>query len=263
MGVDPQYRMHFPRTPPNFAMDRRKPTIAPTDTDESFHIAPGVNRLFTAFDTRCPNLYRLHCSDTLRTLEELICLADEYLHVRSSSVVSTIELLSNERYFNDFVTKVQCSLLYHHKYYRPMQTELRCFGQGIHPCNYYNELDQTLVFCFELTSKSIEFLPVGVHVLDPNDDLVLTDIKYINTYAESNTRLFSCSYTPRTRAGIYKISFFYNNMKISNHRYTVFVRNSTASSSLPCRRQRRLEEPLIGVTMPKPQPGTIAAEYLT
>jgi hypothetical protein len=72
-------------------------------------------------------------------------------------------------------------------------------------------------------------MPIYVLIHDPNEELVPTDIKYISTYHQGHTRLFSCSYTPITKAGIYKISFICENLPLSNQEYSVYIHHSKSS----------------------------------
>jgi len=201
---------------------KKSSLISTIQNQNSFYqIVPSIRRLYTIFDSICPNIYRIHCSDSTRILNEILCLTDEYLHMSSSSN----ELLFNEKSFDDFILKLRRPSIIRKKSFPSIKSELHCFGQGIHPYNYNNQLNQPILFCFELTTKNSS-LPIDVLILDPDDNFVLTDIKYINTYNQGDTKLYSCSYTPITKSGIYKILFFHNNISISNQQYSVFIYNS-------------------------------------
>ena len=119
------------------------------------------------------------------------------------------------------------------KSFPSIKTDLHCFGPGIQTSNFRNQLHQTMLFCFELTTKTLP-LHIDVLIVDPDETSVPTDIKYINTYNQGHTKLYSCSYTPRTRAGLYRISFVDNHLPIANQQYSVFIHSlndSTRQSS--------------------------------
>jgi hypothetical protein len=225
-------------------LEMKKSSLIPTTLNHNsfLQILPSIRRLYTIFDSICPNIYRIYCSDSLRILNEILCLTDEYLHISSSSN----ELLSNEKSFDDFILKLRRPSLMRKKSFSLIKPELYCFGQGIQSYNSNNQLNQTILFCFELTTKNLS-LPIDVFILDPNDNLVSTDIKYINTYNQGHTKLFSCNYTPITKSGIYKISFFYNNIKMINQQYSVFIHNSKKEQLLSSSSSEQL--------MKKPQQG--------
>jgi len=209
---------------------KKSSRISTTKNQNSFfQILPCIRRLYTIFDSICPNIYRIHCSDSLRILNEILCLTNEYLHISPSSILTTNELLLNEKFFDDFILKLRRPSIIRKKSFSSIKTEFHCFGQGIHSYNHNNQLNQSILFCFELTTKTLT-LPIDVLILDPDENIVTTDIKYINTYNQGHTKLFSCSYTPITKSGIYKISFIYNNIKIKNPQYSVFIYHSKLSS---------------------------------
>jgi hypothetical protein len=214
-------------------LDMTKSSLIPiTQNQNSFlQILPCVRRLYTIFDSICPNIYRIHCSNSCRIFKEILCLTDEYLHISPSSTITTDELLSNETYFDEFISKLRLPSIIREKSFPSMKTQFHCFGQGIHAYDDHNQLNQTILFCFELTTENF-LLPIDVLILDPYENLVSTDMKYINTYNQGCTKLFSCSYTPITKAGIYRISFFYNNIKITNQQYSVFIHNSPVEQLL-------------------------------
>ncbi|CAF4604114.1 unnamed protein product [Rotaria sp. Silwood1] len=166
---------------------KKSSLLTTTYNQSSFlQILPCIRRLYTIFDSICPSIYRIHCSDSLRILNEIICLTDEYLHVTPSTKITTNELLFNDYYFDGFISKLRRPSLIRKNYYSSIRPDLYCFGQGIHRNNFNNQLNQTILFCFELTTNTIATnnlsLPIDVVILDPNEKLVSTDIKYINTY---------------------------------------------------------------------------------
>ena len=199
-------------------------------------ISSRIQRLVTMFDSLCPNVYRVHGSDSLRILKEIVCLADYYLRVQPSMIVSPAELFDNEKHLNDYITKLRISSVHPLNSWFSLKSDLRCFGQGIQSCNYYNELNQTLVFCFEVKINSSDndprSLPFQIHIVDPRGYPVPSSVNYINTYSHTPTRLYSCSYTPITQAGIYKISFLYKNIKTVHPPYTVSIRESSSNKFL-------------------------------
>ncbi|CAF2404708.1 unnamed protein product [Rotaria sp. Silwood2] len=220
-------------------------------------VLPCIRRLYTIFDSVCPNIYRIHCSDSLRILNEIICLTDEYLHVTPSTRLMTNELLINEYYFDDFISKLRRPSLIRKSYYSSIRPELYCFGEGIHRNNFNNQLNQTILFCFELTTTTTTTInnllsSIDVCILDPNEKLVSTNVKYINTYNQGYTKLFSCSYKPITEAGTYNISFYVNNIKIPYSQYTVFIYNSTLSNNSYKKDEQLL---VFEDVIKKPQPG--------
>lgn len=208
--------------------------------DENYFlkVRPCIRRLYTIFNSICPNIYRIHCSDSLRILQELLCLIDEYLHIHPSLTISQNELLYNDEYLDDFIDKLRHLPLYkfYPNIYSPNITpEIRCFGQGIRACDYKNQLNEKLFFCFEVTT-SIEnqyTFPIDIVIKDPNENPVINDIKYINTYDRGYTKLFSCSYKPTTQAGTYRISFLSNHIPLSNNPFNVFIRNSNQEKEIP------------------------------
>ncbi|CAF3552060.1 unnamed protein product [Rotaria socialis] len=192
----------------------------------SFHqVLPCIRRLYTILESICPNIYRIHCSDSLRILNEIVCLTDEYLQVCPSSKIALDELCSNEHYFDDFISKLRRPSVIRKKNTSSIKPELHCFGSGIHGNNFNNQLHKTILFCFELTTTND--LPVDVVILDSDENLVSTDVKYINTYNQGATKLYSCSYIPITKVGIYRISFYVNNIKIKYPEWPVFIHDST------------------------------------
>lgn len=213
----------------NWKKNHRSTAITQSQLFQQIH--PNVQNLAILFDNLCPNFYRVHCSDSLRILKEIIALTDEYLHVQPALIVSSTELLYSEDHLNDYMDKMRLSSIYPSKSINSNRPNLRFFGQGIQACNYYNELHQTLIFCFEVNMKDSSFdqryLPFEIQIADPDGYPVPVDIRHINTYInEQSTNLFSCSYTPISKAGIYKVSFLYKNMKIAHHPYTVSIRDS-------------------------------------
>lgn len=210
---------------------KKSPFLSTMNENYFLKVLPCIRRLYTVFNSICPNIYRIHCSDSLRVLHELICLIKEYLHIHPPSTIKINDLLSNEKLLDDFINQLRFSPSYHS--YRNIHTpirrpEIRCFGQGIETKDSNNQLNEKTLFCFEIIStKDNEFLlPIDVVILDSNDQYVTNDIQYINTYDRGYTKLFSCSYKPITQSGIYKISFHYNHLPITTDPFTVFIRNS-------------------------------------
>ncbi|CAF4389521.1 unnamed protein product [Rotaria socialis] len=210
---------------------KKAPLLTNINENYFLKVLPCIRRLFTIFNSICPNIYRIHCSDSLRILQEIICLMEEYLHIYLPSTLTASSLLNNEEYFNDFIHKLRFSPF---NYFYPnaalsssRKPEVHCFGQGIHVSDGNNKLNQPTLFCFELTTPIEDNLqlPTEIVILDPNENIVLNDIKYISTYDQGYTKLFSCSYKPITQAGIYKISFFYNHTQITPDPFTVFIQN--------------------------------------
>jgi len=210
---------------------KKAPLMTTINENYFLKVLPCIRRLYTVFNSICPNIYRIHCSDSLRILQELICLIKEYLHIYPPLTISINELLYNEEIFDDFIDKLRLLPSYHcypNIYLPSIKPDIRCFGQGIQSCDYNNQLNEKLLFCFELTTLTENqlLLPIDVIILDPNENIVLNDIKYINTYDRKYTKLFSCSYKPITQSGTYKIIFYYNHIPITNNPFTVFIRNS-------------------------------------
>lgn len=227
-------------------LEMKKSSIITRPQNQNYflRVLPCIRKLYTIFDSIYPNKYRIHCSDSLRTLNEIICLTDEYMHVFPSSTISTNELLFNEKHFDDFISKIRQPIFIPKKYYSSIKTELHCFGRGIQSYHYTNELNQTSLFCFELTTIKINLpLPINICIFDPDENLVSHDVKYINTYNQGYTQLFSCSYTPRTRSGMYRISLFCDNIKITNQQYMVFIRNN----SYPKKEENIIKKPESGI----------------
>ena len=80
--------------------------------------------------------------------------------------------------------------------YTPSITpEIRCFGQGIRPCDYKNQLNENLLFCFEVTAlaENQSSSPIDVLILDSNENPLANEINYIHTYDRGHTKLFPCS----------------------------------------------------------------------
>ena len=225
-------------------------------------ILPCIRHLCATFDSICPNIYRIHCSDSLRILNEIICLTDEYLHIVPLPTISTYELLLNENYLNDFISKLRRTSVIYRTYYLPRGIELNCFGQGILSNSSNNQLYRTTLFCCEITTRKNNnlSLPFDVIILDPNENLVLNNVQYINTYNQGYTKLFSCSYTPITTLGLYKITFFYDNIKIKHQQYTVFIHDSvTKFYSYQKQKQLSLFDELIK----KPQQGKYNVSFIS
>ena len=230
-------------------LEMKKSSIASTTSNQAlfFPVLPSVRKLQATFDAICPNVYRIHCSDALRTLQEIICLAEEHIHVYPSSALAPHELLTNEKHLEDFVAKLKQPIFYRKKTYPTKKTEIRCFGSGIRPYHPHNELHQSSLLCFELTStvKSSLSLPVDVVILDPDENLVATDLKYISTHNQGHTKLFSCHYTPASKAGMYRISFFHDDVKVMNQQHMIFVRNPPLNYGAYQRKEQLLPEEII------------------
>ncbi|CAF1522137.1 unnamed protein product [Rotaria magnacalcarata] len=206
---------------------KKSSLIKTTYNQSSFHqVLPCIRRLYTILESICPNIYRIHCSDSLRILHEIVCLTDEYLQVCPPSKIALDELCSNEHYFDDFISKLRRPSVIRKKNTLSIKPELHCFGSGIHGNNLNNQLHKTILFCFEFTTAND--LPIDVVILDSDENLVPTDVKYINTYNNQGaTKLYSCSYTPITNVGIYRISFYVNNIKVKYPECSVFIHDST------------------------------------
>ena len=58
---------------------KKAPRMISTDENHFLKVRPCIRRLYTVFNSICPNIYRIHCSDSLRIVQELICLIEEYL----------------------------------------------------------------------------------------------------------------------------------------------------------------------------------------
>ncbi|CAF0821680.1 unnamed protein product [Adineta ricciae] len=227
-------------------LDMKKSAMIKTNC-HFLQVLPSIRKLYTSFDSLCPNMYRIHCSNSLRTLQEIICLAEEYLHLSPLSTISTNELLTNEKHFDDFLSKFQQSVIARTQIHPTQKMDIRCFGQGIQSYHPYNELNQSILFCFELTSsmRTNLSLPLDVIILDPDENLVTIDLQSISTYNQGHTKLFSCQYTPMNKAGIYRISFFHNNIKVINQQHMIFIRNPTSNYGSYQKKQSSLVEEII------------------
>ncbi|CAF0925368.1 unnamed protein product [Adineta ricciae] len=206
---------------------KKAPLMNNIDEHCFMRLLPCVRRLYTIFNSVCPNIYRVRCTDSYRVLQEMICLIEEYLHLRS---ISINDILLNEDYFHSLINKVRLST-----YRLPANThrlasrpEIHCFGQGIHTNDERNQLYQTLLFCFELRTSIKHHLlsPIEVLILDPNKNMVRNNTKYINSYQHGYIKLFSCSYKPITQAGFYTISFYSNSIEVTNDPLTVLIKSS-------------------------------------
>jgi hypothetical protein len=209
---------------------KKSPIVTPVCEDHFLKLLPCIRRLYTVFNSICPNIYRIHCSESSRVLKEIICLIEEYLHIYLPANIPINELIYNKEYFHDFIHKLRRLPLYHSSLNTnslSTKTSIRCFGQGIRSSDYNNQLNHTTLFCFELKTsiKSNLALPIEILILDPNKNIVPNDIKYINTDNQGYTKLFSCSYKPTTQSGNYTISFLYNYLEVTNSPFTVFIRN--------------------------------------
>lgn len=204
-------------------LEMKKSSLTPiVQNSNSFvQILPSIRRLFVIFDSICPTIYRIHCSDSLRILKEMFCLIEEYLHITPSSTVSYEDLLENEKFFDEFLAQLRRPSILRHRSFPSIKSDLYCFGQGIQADHTLNQLSQASVFCFELTTKHFS-LPIQIFITDPDGNLLSNDIQYINTYNQGHTKLYSCSYTPKTRAGIYRISF----RPMINREYSVSIHPS-------------------------------------
>ena len=217
---------------------KKSPFMASSITENHFlKVLPCIRRLFMLFNSICPNIYRIHCSDSLKTLQELLCLIEEYLQIVPPLTISPKDLLSNDDYFDDFLDCVRAQpkqYSFPKRYASLIQPEIRCFGQGIHSCNRRNQLNERLVFCFELTTTFYDryFYSVDVIINDPKQNRVSNNIQLINTYDHGYTRLCSCSYKPMNHSGNYQISFVYNHMPINTEPFAVFIRNPSQDKEL-------------------------------
>ena len=86
-------------------LEMKKSALTPISQNPNpfLQVLPCLRRLYTIFDSICPNVYRIHCADSLRVFKEMCCLTDEYLHVIPSSIIPAEEFLYNEKYFDEFV----------------------------------------------------------------------------------------------------------------------------------------------------------------
>ena len=198
----------------------KKSSLTPTiqNCNSFVQIIPSLRRLFIIFDSICPTIYRTHCSDSLRTLKELLCLIEEYLHITPPSTISCDELLDNEKFFEEFLAQLRRPSILRQRSFPSIKTDLYCFGQGIQADHALNQLSQSNVFCFELSIKHFSF-PIQIHITDPDGNHLSNDIQYINTYNQGHTKLYSCSYIPTTKAGVYRISF----LPMINREYSVVI----------------------------------------
>jgi hypothetical protein len=195
----------------------------------SHKILPCLRRLIVLFDRFCPNIYRIHCSDSLRILQEMICLIHEYLHIHPLLTRSLDDLLDDEQHLNEFIIDINNSAVCRSTMGLPMETGLHYYGHGIDMCHEYNELHRMLVFCFEWTTTSTTndqpSRTIDVLIVDPNDDIVPVNIQHISTSNHGYTKLYSCSYTPMSRAGIYSVTFLFHRMPINPCPLAVLVRD--------------------------------------
>ena len=217
---------------------KKAPRMITNDENHFLKVRPYIRRLYTAFNSICPNLYRIHCSDSLRTLQELICLIEEYLHIQLPFTLSSNELLYNDQYLDGLMDQLRhlpSYQYYPHIHSPAIAPEIRCFGQGIRTCDYRNQLNEKILFCFEITNTSSEnsFFPsVDILILDPNENRVPNEIQYIHTYDRGHTKLFSCSYKPSSHAGTYRISFIYDHMPLTDDPFNVYIRNSNQEKEI-------------------------------
>ncbi|CAF3931477.1 unnamed protein product, partial [Rotaria magnacalcarata] len=108
---------------------KKSSLIKTTYNQSSFHqVLPCIRRLYTILESICPNIYRIHCSDSLRILHEIVCLTDEYLQVCPPSKIALDELCSNEHYFDDFISKLRRPSVIRKKNTLSIKPELHCFG---------------------------------------------------------------------------------------------------------------------------------------
>ena len=217
-------------------LDMKKAPMISTMIDENhfFKVLPCIRRLYAAFNSRCPNVYRIHCPDSFRVLQELVCLIEHYLRIRPSPTIPIDVLLDEEDRMDEFIDTIkysQCYPFYSGPYTSTDKIDIRCFGQGIRSRDCDNELQQTLLFCFEVATSipTTLLLPIDVLIWDPNECIVSHDTRYINTYDQGQTKLFSCSYQPKTYEGTYKISFVYDNVQLTKCPYTVYIRHPAST----------------------------------
>jgi len=192
-------------------------STTPRQTNSFAEIPPSIRRLFTIFDSICPDVYRIHSSDSLTIFNELLCLIDEYLHIQPKE-----DLLENEIAFEEFLSQLRRPSVLRQKSSSLIKSKFSCFGQGIQSNHPNNQLNRTLIFCFELTTKSIS-LPIQICIYDPDGNVITNRIQYINTYAQGHTKLYSCSYRPTHRSGIYRIYFNSRHRKIADQYYEVYI----------------------------------------
>ena len=211
---------------------RKAPVISIMDEEHFLKVRPSIRRLYTTFNSICPHRYRLHCSDSLRILQEITCLANEYLHLNSSSSrLSLAEVVDNEECLADLINRLKLLPFYQYhpeRYPSSSKSALHCFGQGILPLDSNNQLHQSTLFCFELITaiKTGLPLPIEIRILDPDERIVPNSVKHLNTHDQGQTKLYSCSYKPTTQAGLYKISVLLNNVPLTNEPFTVCIRNA-------------------------------------
>lgn len=217
---------------------KKAPRMLTNNENYFLKVRPCIRRLYTAFNSICPNIYRIHCSDSLRILQELICLIEEYLHIQLPFTHSPNELLYNDQYLDELMDQLRYLPLYqcYPNIHSPASApDIRCFGQGIRTCDYRNQLNEKILFCFEVTNTSNEnssFPSIEVLIVDPNETRVPNEIQYIHTYDRGHTKLFSCSYKPSNHAGTYRISFMSNHMPITDEPFNVYIRNSNQEKDM-------------------------------
>lgn len=210
-------------------LEMKKSSLTPINSNwNSFvQISPGLRRLFVIFDSICPDVYRIHCSDSLRIINEILSLIEEYLHIVPSTTISSEELLNNEKFFEHFLSQLRRPSLMRQRSLPSIKTDLHCFGQGIQANHPLNQLHRMNLFCFEVTTNHSS-LPIRILIIDPHGNALSNDIKYINTYNQGHTKLYSCSYTPETSDGLYRISF----LSLSNREYSVYIHPAESSTNL-------------------------------
>ena len=234
---------------------RKAPSISIMDEEHFLKVRPSIRRLYATFNSICPHRYRLHCSDSLRILQEITCLANEYLHLNSSSRLPLTDVVDNEECLADLINRLKLLPFhqYHPERYPPSsKSALHCFGQGILPLDSNNQLHQTTLFCFELITaiRTGLPLPIEIRILDPDERIVPNSVKHLNTHDQGQTKLYSCSYKPTTQAGLYKISVLLNNVPLTNDPFTVCIRNARMKKkSNPTEQQVASEETTTTTTM--------------
>lgn len=208
---------------------RKAPMI---EENHYFNVLPAIRRLYRTLNCRCPNLYRIHCSDSQRVLLEIIFIIEEYLRVKLPSKLNETILLEDENHLDKFIDRIQFtpySTIFSNQRPRINQIDIRCFGRGIRAWDSNNQLNRTTLFCFELTMpvRSMISGPIEIIIVDPNNRTVSNDVRCINTYDQGYTKLYSCSYTPTTTEGNYQISFLYNKTQLTKYPYSVYIQDPT------------------------------------
>ncbi|CAF0736743.1 unnamed protein product [Didymodactylos carnosus] len=195
-----------------------------SDIDDDL-ILPNIRQLLASFELICPGLYRIHCHDSIHILNEIMCLAVEWLNIQQ--VYTAEELLSNENLFNNYEKRINHSRMISLTDETDNEHEIvKCYGNGIQALK--NQLNQFTMFCFE-TNTYIRKPDLAVKISNNHEnDSLPVELSYINTY--NNKNIYSCTYIPK-HEGTYKISIFYKTRPLLKQPYTVLIRHRSSSSS--------------------------------